>query len=130
MGRTSNILVLGVLAVAIGAAGLSCRRRPPVLLHYHGSQPLLTVTLLPNSSEKDSVQHVVRAAKAFYAPPSDYWPEPVSVSEHDIFWWVGFKKKERVVRVQGVERIETEVPGCIGVQVDKADLSCKLDPGQ
>lgn len=124
------IAALVVLTVALCATALFRWNRPPVFLRYHGTQPPLTLALLANSAEKDSVPHVVQAAKQYYAPSNDYWSEPVEVSERDTFWWVKFKIKERVVRRHGVELVQTAIPGGVCIQVEKADLSCRLVPAR
>ena len=130
MKKPSATTIVAVLAVTICATGLVLWNRPPVFLRYHGTQPPLTLALLSTGSDKDSVPQIVKAAKQFYIPPSDYWPEPVNVSECDTFWWVKFKKKEKVIRLNFIEQIETERPGGVCIQVDKRDLSCKLVPAR
>jgi len=139
MNRQSLLLnkytLLGIFGLIIVIA-LGCLwhlwsyNRPAVFLRYYGSQPEMTVTFLPESTNSDSVKQVVQAAKEFFEPPQDYWPEPSNISERETFWWVKFSKKQEVVLMHGKEQITTQIPGVVCIQVEKSNLSCKIIPNR
>ena len=116
-----------MLCCIVGIAIASCAPKESVP-RIHGTQPETKVSLLPESTTNDDVSSVVSAAKAFHQPSSEFWPEPVSISERDMFWWVKFKKKEQVVIRDGKEVVRVELTGGVCIQVEKSDFSCSFVP--
>jgi len=113
-----------VFLIALALA--SCNSEPPSQPDVYGTQPQTTISLLEGSTAAEDVPKVVAAAKAFWKPTDDYWPEPSSVTERETFWWVKFKEKETVTVRNGRQVIKTSVPGVQCIQVEKRDWSCSF----
>jgi len=116
----------GIPLLLCAVAIASCNSETPSPPKVYGSQPETTISLLENSTAAQDVPKVIAAAKAFWKPTDDYWPEPSSVTERETFWWVKFKEKETVTIRNGREVITTSVPGGQCIQVDKGDWSCSF----
>lgn len=106
--------------------------KEPKFIGYYGTQPELQVTLLPSSESSADISKILDTANKFFnksvTQKQDFWPEPSSITERKSSWWVKYKKKERVVILNGQEVIQSELPGGICIQVNKPDLSCEFVP--
>ena len=127
VGTASLVLMLCALFVLL-AGCWTCR---PRYIGFGGSQPGLKISVLPGGAGEKNVADVIRRAKAFWPPPEDYWPEPVSVTEREMFWWVQFEIKPKVFRsFWGREEMQMVIPGGTCIQVEKADFSCRRVPNR
>lgn len=133
-GATYRVAVLALSISALSSIAWLCSScREPATSQtprYHGQQPDLKVSLLPDSDTSADVPKVIAVAKGFWKPTDKFWPEPSSISERQTFWWVKFAKKEKVVVRDGQEVVLHTLPGVVCIQVEKADLSCKIIPAR
>lgn len=101
-------------------------------VRYVGNQPELTVTLLPESDATDGeIERVGEAAKRVFnqlcAVKIELWPEPATITEHDTVWGVQFRKKTRVLIINGKEKlVEPDPKDGMGIPLMKPDLTCAL----
>lgn len=119
--RSRISVLLCLVAIA------SCNPQEPQPEVY-GTQPETTVSLLENSTATEDVPKVSAAAKTFWKPTADFWPEPSSVVEHETFWWLTFKKKEMIVIHHGQKVVKQELPGVRCIRVNKAGQCCSFVP--
>jgi hypothetical protein len=102
--------------------------REPQFIGYYGDQPELDVVLLPESESSAELSQVLGIAEDFLdkwtGPKEEFWPKPFKIVEGDDFWWVHFRKKQRIVIVDGQKAIQHHRPGVMTIQVNKSDLSC------
>lgn len=121
-----------LLAVPLFVFVLDCSAAEPAKAKFVGTQPELRLVLLQgnvkSSTVESSVAKIVASAKLFWKPTEDFWPEPAEVIEHDSFWWVKFRNKDRIVVRNGEEMIEKMVPGLLCIRVEKADFQCSFVP--
>ena len=101
----------------------SCQSGPKYVGVY-GKQAELQVTRLPDTPAKLDREKIIAAAKAFWKPTEDYWPEPDSIDEFPDCWQVGFCRKMKLYSIDGKEYIEKPTPAGRWLRVNKADYSC------
>jgi len=101
-------------------------------LRYEGTQPKLTVSLLPSSeATPGDIAQVAETAKHVFnqicAVKTDIWPEPAVITELPGVWHIDFRAKDRLLVVNGQQT--TVKPGRadgMTIPLMKPDLTCTL----
>lgn len=141
--RNSRIILVlagvAVCAAILGLIGWLILRfdkdsREPQFVGYHGEQPKFEVVLLPESQNSAEVAKILGIAEDFFDESlggrEEFRREPTKIVERDTFWWIKYRRKQRIVVVDGQKLIQDELPSGISIQVNKSDLSCVFVPAR
>lgn len=101
-------------------------------LRYEGTQPELTVSLLPASqATPKEITRVGDTAKQVFdklcSIKSEIWPEPATIIELADVWHVEFRAKDRVLSVNGKQMtVQPEASDGMKIPLMKPNLTCAL----
>jgi hypothetical protein len=125
---TARTQVMALLVSAVALA--SCQHAAVREAGFAGQQPRMDVRLTADSAAAADVPQVIAAAKAFFRPSEEYWPEPSTVVERESYWWVQFPRNDKLIVQGGTEWIAGSIPNVACIRVEKADLSCSVVPNR
>lgn len=101
-------------------------------LRYEGTQPKLTVSLLPSSkATPEEITRVGDTAKRVFdqlcSIKTEIWPEPAAITELADVWHVEFRAKDRVLSINGQHTtVKPEASEGMKIPLMKPNLTCTL----